>query len=48
VCNYDFKTGVTPPRLQVIYRHIREAGLYAKAQREGYKYIYFIPIFVPR
>ena len=46
VCVYDFKTGRTPPRLETIYRYIREAGLYAIAQSEGYKYVYFIPIFV--
>jgi len=46
VCIYDFKTGRTPPRLETIYRHIREGGLYANAQIEGYKYVYFIPIFV--
>jgi len=46
VCVYDFKTGRTPPRLETIYRHIREGGLYAIARGEGYKYVYFIPIFV--
>jgi hypothetical protein len=46
VCVYNFKTGQTPPRLETIYRHIREGGLYASATRMGYKHIYFIPIFV--
>jgi hypothetical protein len=48
VCVYDFKTGRTPPRLETIYRHIREGGLYAAATGRGYKYVYFIPVFVPR
>ncbi len=48
VCVYDFKTGKTPPRLETIYRHIREGGLYAVATGMGYKHVYFIPVFVPR
>jgi len=48
VCIYDYKTGKTPPRLETIYRHIREGGLYARALDKGYKHVYFIPVFVPR
>jgi hypothetical protein len=47
ICIYDFKTGGARFPDDVMTRYIKEAALYAEAEKLGYKYIYAIPVRVP-